>query len=469
MSTNKAQANWSSQWTFILAATGSAVGLGNIWKFPYIVGENGGGAFVLLYLLCIAVVGLPVLMAETLLGKNGRSNPVDAMLKASRQSDVSKLWTGIGIMGALAGIMILSFYSVVGSWILNYIMQAAEGSFTAKTSADMVITFGQLRGDQSQQLIWHSIFILIAIGVVAAGIIRGVGAAVSTMMPVLAVLLLVLLGYSYMEGEFSQALRFVFAADFSKLSGTSVMMALGHAMFTLSVGMGAIMAYGAYMPESASITRTSLIIVLLDTLISITAALVIFSLVFANGIEPNQGPGLMFVSLPMAFGQMAGGVFFATLFFILVAIAALSSAISLLEPSVAWLDKNTPVGRVGATFIIGLLAWLGGLACIYIDNIFDYMDFIASNILLPLGALLIAIFVGWKLKRKVAKTQLSDLSYFQFNLWYAVLRVFTPIGILAIFIYGIWDILHCNSGKICDKNVKNNGSETLACACKTLV
>lgn len=424
-----------------MAATGSAVGLGNIWKFPYIVGENGGGAFVLLYLLCIAVVGLPVLMAETLLGKNGRSNPVDAMLKASRQSDVSRLWTGIGIMGALAGVMILSFYSVVGAWILNYIMQAAEGHFTGKSSVEMVATFSQLRGGQSQQLLWHSVFLLFAVAIVAGGIIRGVGRAVSTMMPMLAVLLLVLLAYSYIEGEFSQALRFVFAADFSKLSGTSVMMALGHAMFTLSVGMGAIMAYGAYMPENASITKNSLIIVLFDTLISIVAALVVFSLVFANGLEPDQGPGLMFVSLPMAFGHMAGGVVFATLFFVLVSIAAWSSAISLLEPSVAWLDKHTPVGRIVATLIIGLLAWLGGLACIYIDNVFDYLDFIASNILLPLGALLIAIFVGWKLKRKVAKTQLADLNYYQFNLWYAVLRVFTPIGILAIFIYGIWDAL----------------------------
>jgi len=441
VSTIKPQANWSSQWTFILAATGSAVGLGNIWKFPYIVGENGGGAFVLLYLLCIAVVGLPVLMAEALLGKNGRSNPVDAMLKASRQSDVSKLWTGIGIMGALAGIMILSFYSVVGAWILNYIMQAAEGHFTAKTGPEMVIAFSQLQGNYSQQLLWHSIFIVIAVGVVATGVIRGVGRAVRTLMPMLGVLLLVLLGYSYAEGEFTQSLQFVFAADFSKLSGRSVMMALGHAMFTLSVGMGAIMVYDSYMPEKSSITRTSLFIVLFDTLISITAALIVFSLVFANGLEPGQGPGLMFVSLPMAFGHMPGGVLFATLFFVLVGIAALSSAISLLEPSVAWLDKHTPVGRVGATCIIGLLAWLGGLACIYIDSVFDYLDFIASNIMLPLGALLIAIFVGWKLKRKVAKTQLGDLNYYQFNLWYAVLRVFTPMGILAIFIYGIWDAL----------------------------
>lgn len=425
-----------------MAATGSAVGLGNIWKFPYIVGEYGGGAFVLLYLFCIAIVGIPVLMAEVLLGKNGRANPIDAMLKASRQSDVSKAWTGVGVMGALAGMMILSFYSVVGAWILNYIAYAVSGDFSGLSSEAANGLFAELQGNQNQQFIWHSLFIGVSVAIVAAGIIRGVGLAVNIMMPTLVLLLVSLLVYSYLHGQFAEAANFLFATDFSKLNGKAVMVALGHAMFTLSVGMGAIMAYGAYMPEKASITKTSLTIILLDTLISIAAALVIFSLVFANNLEPAQGPGLMFVSLPLAFGHMTGGVIFAAIFFILVSIAAWSSAISLLEPSVAWLNKHTPVGRAGATLLIGSISWAGGAACIYIDNIFTYLDFVASNIMLPLGALLIAIFVGWKLKRSVAKKLLNDLNYYQFNLWYAVLRVFTPMGILAIFIYGLWDALN---------------------------
>lgn len=441
MSTKKAPISWTSRWTFIMAATGSAVGLGNIWKFPYIVGDNGGGAFVLLYLLCIAIVGLPVLIAEILLGKNGRANPIDAMLKASRQSDVSKMWMGVGVMGALAGVLILSFYSLVGAWILDYIMQSAQSSFVGKTSTEVLTIFETLRNDTSKQLIWHGAFISLAIFIVAGGVIKGVGVAVDIMMPSLAIILVVLLGYAYMEGNLAQAAHFLFAFDFSKLNGTAFLEALGHAMFTLSVGMGAIMVYGSYMPENASITRTSIIVVLLDTAISIIAALVIFSLVFANGLEPDQGPKLMFVSLPLAFGHMSGGVIFACLFFVLVSIAALSSAISLLEPAVSWLDNHTPLGRIAAAVIIGLISWAGGIACIYMDDVFDTIDFIASNVLLPLGALFIAIFVGWKLKRKVAKTQLSDLSYLQFNLWYAVLRVFTPLGILAIFIYGLWDKL----------------------------
>lgn len=420
-----------------MAATGSAVGLGNIWKFPYVVGEYGGGAFVLLYLLCIAIVGIPVLMAEVLLGRNGRANPIDAMRQASRQSEVSKLWTIVGIMGALAGVMILSFYSVVGSWILNYIYQAANGVFNGLSASQIEALFSQLQHDQNTQLIWHSVFIAVSVLIVALGVIRGVGVAVNLMMPSLALLLVALLVYSYQNGDFMQAASYLFSFDISKLTGKSVMIALGQAMFTLSVGMGAIMAYGAYMPKDASIAKTSLSIIALDTVISIAAALVVLSLVFANNIESAQGPGLMFISLPLAFSAMVGGVIFATVFFTLVSIAAWSSAISLLEPSVAWLDKHTPITRAGATFFIGITAWAGGAACIYIDNVFDYLDFIASNIMLPLGALLIAIFVGWKMKRKLLKNQLNDLNYYQFNLWYAILRVFTPIGILAVFIYGL--------------------------------
>lgn len=420
-----------------MAATGSAVGLGNIWKFPYVVGEFGGGAFVLLYLLCIAVVGIPVLMAEILLGRNGRANPIDAMRQASRQSDVSKLWTSVGIMGALAGVMILSFYSVVGSWILSYIYQAATGVFNGLPANSIEALFDQLQADQNSQLISHSIFMAVSVVIVAGGVIRGVGVAVNVMMPSLALLLITLLVYSYQNGDFMGAVNYLFSFDFSKLDGKTVMVALGQAMFTLSVGMGAIMAYGAYMPNDASITKTSLTIIALDTLVSIAAALVILSLVFANNIESAQGPGLMFVSLPLAFSTMVGGVIFATIFFALVSIAAWSSAISLLEPSVAWLDKHTPITRAGASFFIGLIAWAGGAACIYVDNVFDYLDFIATNIMLPLGALLIAIFVGWKMKRKLLKNQLSDLGYYQFNTWYATLRVFTPIGIMAVFIYGL--------------------------------
>lgn len=434
--------SWASRWTFILAATGSAVGLGNIWKFPYVAGDNGGGAFVLVYLLCVAIIGLPVLIAEILLGREGRSNPVDTMLTIARRSDVSKLWTVVGVMGALAGLMIMSFYSVVGGWILEYITEAAKGSFSGNSAETISSYFEQsLLPDRNLQFAWHSLFTLITFSVVAAGVVNGIGMAVRILMPLLALLLLVLLGYSSQYGEFMQAVEFMFRPDFSRLSADAVLVAMGHAFFTLSLGMGAIMVYGSYMPDKAPIAGTAITIALLDTVIAIIAGLVIFPLVFANGISPQAGPGLMFASMPLAFSQMPMGDVFATFFFTLVGIAALSSAISLLEPAVAWIDEHSNINRPGASGIVGVIVWAGGIACIYVDNVFDTLDFVTTNVLLPLGGLAMAIFVGWKMKRKLAKTQLGELNFYQFNLWYAVLRVFTPLGILAVFIYQLWPFM----------------------------
>lgn len=435
--TAKTHIGWNSRWTFIMAATGSAVGLGNIWKFPYITGENGGGAFVLVYLLCIAIVGVPVLISEILIGRHGRSNPVNATMNLARASDTTKAWAIIGIMGAVAGLMVMSFYSVVAGWVLDYIVASAKGTFTGASAETVGQYFDTLQADKQLQLTWHTGFALLTVAVVAAGVTRGLGNAVRILMPLLFVLLITLLGYSYSQGDFSKGFHFLFDADFSKLTGESVLIAMGHAFFTLSVGMGAIMAYGSYMPSNASIAKTALTITFLDTLIALVAGLAIFPLVFANGIEPGKGAGLMFVSLPIAFGAIPGGLIFGTLFFVLVGIAAWSSSISLIEPAVAWLDENFKVNRAISAVAIGLVFWGGGLACIYQEGVFDMMDHISSNIMLPLGGLLTAIFAGWFLKRKIAKTELKDLSYTQFNIWYATTRVFTPIGIIVVFAHSL--------------------------------
>ncbi len=435
MNEPKTHVGWNSRWTFIMAATGSAVGLGNIWKFPYIAGEYGGGAFVLVYLLCIAIVGIPVLIAEIILGRAGRSNPINAMINHARKSDVSKLWCLVGAMGVLAGLMIMSFYSVVAGWILDYIFESAEGSFVGKDATFIGQYFkSTLLANKNLQLSWHSAFTLLTVAVVAGGVNKGLGNAVRVLMPILFVLLLVLLGYSYQYGDFSAGLNFLFSVDFSKLSGDAILVAMGHAFFTLSIGMGAIMVYGSYMPTSASIPKTAFTVAFLDTLIALVAGMAIFPLVFANGIEPSAGPGLMFESLPIAFGSMPGGAIFGSLFFVLVAVAAWSSAISLIEPAVAWLCENTNVPRPAAAAIIGGVVWCGGVACIFVDGVFDGLDYVASNIMLPLGGLLMAIFTTWIMKRKIAKTELKGLSYFQFNLWYAVTRVFTPICVFIVFL-----------------------------------
>ncbi len=436
---NKIHHHWHSRWLFIMAATGSAVGLGNIWKFPYVAGESGGAAFVLVYLACIVIIGIPILMAETLLGRHGDSNPFSAMIKASRDSDASKLWAIIALMSITAGLLIMSFYSVVAGWVLNYIGAIAQGTFTGVDSAFVENYLDNvLMANKELQLVWHSVFTFLTVGVLAFGVNKGLGNAIKVLMPMLFILLAVSLGYSFQSGHFMQGFHFMFDPDFSKLTPEIVLMAMGQAFFSLSLGMGAIMTYGSYMDSKTSITQTAFIIAGLDTLVAIMAGLVIFPLVFANGLTPSEGPGLMFLSLPIAFGNMPGGVYFGTAFFVLIAVAAWSSSVSLIEPALSWLSEKTPMNRTFGAMLIGLTVWVGGLACIYVDGIFDIFDIVTSQYLLPIGGLLIAIFVGWVMKRKIAKTQLSTLSYFQFNCWYATIRVFCPLGVMAVILYGLW-------------------------------
>jgi len=423
---------WTNRWTYILATTGAAVGLGNIWKFPYIAGENGGGAFVLMYLLCILLLGLPILIAEVMLGRKGRANPVHAMLAQAKSAGVSKGWSFIGIMGVVAGIMILMYYSVVAGWSLEYVFQSATSSYMGKAPADVAAGFGVFAQDTTRQLIWHSLFISVTAFIVGLGVTRGIGNAVNILMPVLFVLLLMLLWYAYKNGEFMRGLTFMFSADFSKLTGQSVLTAMGHAFFTLSLGMGTIMVYGSYMPENQSIPGASVTVAFLDTLIALIAGMAIFPLVFASGLEPGSGPGLLFETLPIAFSDMWGGAFFGTGFFVLVSIAALSSSISLIEPGIAWLEK-LGITRIAATVGLALLCWIGGVASIFSSEVFDMLDFITANIMLPLGGLLIAIFVGWKLGYTRVRKEVTGVNNGLFNVWFVVLRFITPIGVIAVF------------------------------------
>ena len=423
---------WTNRWTYILATTGAAVGLGNIWKFPYIAGENGGGAFVLMYLLCILLLGLPILIAEVMLGRKGRANPVHAMLAQAKSAGVSKGWSFIGIMGVAAGIMILMYYSVVAGWSLEYVFQSATSSYMGKAPADVAAGFGVFAQDTTRQLIWHSLFISVTAFIVGLGVTRGIGNAVNILMPVLFVLLLMLLWYAYKNGEFMRGLTFMFSADFSKLTGQSVLTAMGHAFFTLSLGMGTIMVYGSYMPENQSIPGASVTVAFLDTLIALIAGMAIFPLVFASGLEPGSGPGLLFETLPIAFSDMWGGAFFGTGFFVLVSIAALSSSISLIEPGIAWLEK-LGITRIAATIGLALLCWIGGVASIFSSEVFDMLDFITANIMLPLGGLLIAIFVGWKLGYTRVRKEVTGVNNGLFNVWFVVLRFITPIGVIAVF------------------------------------
>lgn len=447
---------WSNRWTFILAATGSAVGLGNIWKFPYITGENGGGAFVLIYLLCIALIGIPVMMAEVLIGRRGRQSPINSMRFVINEAGINRGWAGIGWMGVLAGLFIMSFYSVVAGWALKYITLAASGSFKGATPEIIGDNFSTLLSEPSTLLMWHTIFTLMTCGVVALGVTRGLGAVAKYMMPFLFAVLLTLVLYSFLHGDFGSGAAFLFNFDFSALTWEGVLVALGHAFFTLSLGMGAIMAYGAYMPDHASVGKTIITVGVLDTIVALVAGLAIFPIVFATpSIEAGTGPGLLFVSLPVAFGSMPLGDFFGTLFFLLISVAAWSSAVSLIEPGVAWLMESKGFQRLTATAILGGTAWLLGISCALSFNIlaefkpwllikqtpFDFLDFLTSQIMLPLGGLFIALFVGWCMNRAVVEQELEAEGHPLFDIWRFVIRFISPALIALVMSITLWDTI----------------------------
>ncbi len=443
---------WSSRLAFILAASGSAVGLGNIWKFPYITGENGGGAFVLVYLLCIALIGIPIMIAEVMIGRRGGRSPINSLRMLTHRDGLSSRWTWIGWMGITASFLILSFYSVIGGWALAYVGQSASGTFSGSDADSVGALFGGLLADPWTLLLWHSVFRVLVIVIVAGGVRSGMEKAINILMPVLFLLLLVMVGYAMNSGEFSQGFAFLFEPDFSKLTTAGVLTALGHAFFSLCLGMGVMMAYGSYLPKNVSIVKTVAAVSIVDTLVALLAGLAIFPLVFANGLEPGSGPGLIFQTLPMAFGQMTGGVLFGSLFFGLLVIAAITSAISLLEPVVEWLEEQKGISRLSGTLMGGISIWLLGLLTILSFNqwsdvyplsfipafesktFFDLLDYVTANLMMPLGGLFIAIFVGWFMNKQAVENQLDLNSDTAFNFFMFVLRFITPAAVLIVFI-----------------------------------
>ncbi|WMC11194.1 sodium-dependent transporter [Oceanimonas pelagia] len=443
-------AQWSSRFAFIMAAVGSAVGLGNIWKFPYITGENGGGAFVLVYLACIAVIGLPLMMAEVMLGRRGGKSPIGTMAQVAASEGRSRSWVGVGFMATLAAFLILSFYSVIAGWTMPYIVSAASGELSNISAEQSGSLFEGLLASPGQLLLWHSVFMGLTVLVSAGGVRHGLERTVTKLMPALFVLLLILVGYAMTTGHFGEAAAFLFTPDFSALTAEAVLVALGHAFFTLSLASGAMMAYGAYLKKDVSIARTSVVVAIMDTGVALLAGLAIFPIVFANGLEAGAGPGLIFVTLPVSFGQMPGGSFFATLFFVLLLFAAWSSSISMLESLVSYLNEKG-VSRVKAAVGGGLVAWLVGITTVLSLNewsgftpldmfarfegktLFDLYDYLTANIMMPLGAFFTAVFVGWKMKPAHSAAELGHWH----RLWYPVIRYLSPIALLIVFYFNL--------------------------------
>jgi neurotransmitter:Na+ symporter, NSS family len=440
--------HWSSRLAFILAVSGSAIGLGNIWKFPYIAGVNGGGAFVLVYLACVFVVGLPIMMSEILIGRRGRRNPIATMRLLGEEEGHSQKWSLIGVIGVISGFLILSYYSVIAGWAVAYVLEGASGAFVDADAIAVAAIFSDLSGNWIVTGFWHTVFMAITIFVVSKGVERGLERAVRVLMPALVALLLVLLGYSMIEGDFAAGLRFLFEPKFSELTRAGALTALGHAFFTLSVGMGAVMAYGAYLPDETSIARTSIAVVCADTGIAILAGLVIFPIVFANGLDPATGPGLIFQSLPLAFGQLPGGIIVAVLFFLLLTFAAWTSAISLMEPAVAWLVEAYELSRPAAATRIGGTIWALGFLSVWSFNLladfkpfgrtlFDNLDFLTSNILLPLGGLAIVVFAGWIMCRNSSADELDPAAGAGYRAWRIAARYIAPIAVILIFLNAV--------------------------------
>jgi NSS family neurotransmitter:Na+ symporter len=451
---------WASRWVFILAATGSAVGLGNIWKFPYMTGMYGGGAFVVMYLVCIFLVGLPIMLAETLIGRRGRQSPVNSLKTLALEAGASPKWSWAALMGMVAALLILSFYSVVAGWSLDYIISMGSGTFDGISAEGAGAAFGALTSDPWRLTLWHSLFMLLTGFVIARGVVAGLERGLRIMMPLLFVLLLVLLGYSMTTGHFMQGFHFLFDFQPDRLLD-GVLAAMGHAFFTLSVGVGSIMVYGAYMPRQASIGATVLTVGVLDTLVALTAGLALFPIVFAGGLEPGAGPGLMFVTLPVAFGNIAFGQLMGTVFFVLVLIAAWTSSISMLEPAVAYLVERTQRSRALVTSVLALLCWLVGMGTVLSFNVaadakffvfaddgfhlfqwgaeggrnfFDSIDYLTSRILLPLGGLAFVLFAGWVLQRETVRDELALRHPRLFPWVYWGMRVVAPLGVLIVFV-----------------------------------
>ena len=446
---------WSSRWIFILAATGSAVGLGNIWRFPYLTGENGGGAFVLVYLFCVVMMGIPIMMAEILLGRRGRKSPVNTMHTLAAEEGLNSNWYLLGWLGVIAGFIILSYYSVIAGWTIAFIFKTGMGDFIGLNADQTTAIFSELISNPVVLLFWHTIFMFLTIYIVSRGVKSGLEQAVKFLMPALFILLLIMVAYAMSTEKFFDGLSYLFIPDFGSLADKNLfsdvfLPALGQAFFSLSIGMGAIMIYGSYLSKESSITFNCFVIALADTSVAILAGVAIFPIVFTYGLEPSGGPGLIFISLPIAFGQMPFGTFFGSLFFILLMFAAWTSSISLLEPAVSWFVENRNMTRIKAAYIAGFIAWFLGLLTVLSFNhwafeftfagtikengLFDIFDILTSNIMLPLGGVLVAIFTSWLMSRSSTIDELGVGDKNIYKIWRFIVRYIAPLGVIIIFL-----------------------------------
>ena len=445
-----AHAHWPSRFAFLMASVGFAVGLGNIWRFPYVAGENGGSAFVIIYLLCAFIIGVPVLMAEVLIGRRGDAAPPLAMAKVARRSGRSPRWGLVGAMGLLAAFSIVIVYSVVAGWVLWYLFRALGSGFAGVDAGAAESQFAAMLASNEGMLLWTLVGLSITGLIIYAGVKDGIERAVSIMMPLMFALLVFLAVFNFFSGGFREALAWLFTPDWSKVGFGTLLAAIGQAFFSIGVGMGGMMTYGSYLPRRISITQSVFIIVIADTCVALLAGLVIFPAVFRFGLDPAAGPGLIFQTLPVAFARMPGGYLFSVLFFLMLSVAAITSMVGLIESVTSWIEEQYRIARhrsavlvvaaVAALSVFSILSYnvlgelrFGGL------NFNDAMDYFSNQILLPLGGLFMALFCGWFMLKEESRNELTTLSPAVHGAWYALIRYLVPPALAVIFVMGVAD------------------------------
>lgn len=446
---------WSGRPAFILASIGAAVGLGNIWKFPYTLGNSGGSAFVLIYVLAMLLIATPIMLSEMVIGRHARMSAPSALRKVALENGSSSWWQAVGWMGQLVQLLVLSFYSVIAGWTMAYLFKSVSGGLHGLTPAEIGRDFDAFLHDPAWMVLWHFLFTAATVFVVSRGVRVGLERVVRVLMPGLFVMLVGLAIYAAVNFEFARAAEYLFKPDISKITPGVVLAAVGQAFFSVNVGVGAVLTYTAYLPRDVNLVESAVAVALGDTLIALLAGLAIFPIVFTFNLDPSEGPGLIFVTLSTAFAAMPGGSIISAAFFLMLLFAALTSSISMLETTTARASEIRGLSRpkaatlIGAsTFLLGLVTvlsfsrWefvfpLGDIAVFARKTPFDLIDYLVSNILMPLGGMLYALFAGWWVSRKILVYELDVGDGALFRLWLLLARVVAPLAVAAVFIYNL--------------------------------
>ena len=447
--------SWSGRLAFILASIGAAVGLGNIWKFPYTLGSSGGSAFVLVYVIAILLVATPIMISEMIIGRHARASAPTALRNVAEDSGTSRHWGLLGWMGLFALFLVLSFYSVVAGWTAAYLVKSASGSINGLSAAEVGAGFSDFTHDSGQVILWHALFTGVTIFIISRGVKIGLERVVRVLMPALVITLVALVINSAFIGDFSTAVDFLFTADLSKLTPAVVLAAVGQAFFSVNVGIGSVLTYSSYLPQDVNIFRSSIIVALGDTLVALLAGLAIFPIVFANNLDPGGGPGLIFVTLSTAFAKMPAGALIGAGFFLMLIFAALTSSISMLETMTARIIEIRGMTRTKAAALIGTGTFLAGFITVFSfsrwENVyllnaiptfagktpFDLIDYLVTNIMMPLGGMLYALFAGWWLSRETSVFELGVGDGAIFKLWQVLVRIVAPLAVAAVFVFNL--------------------------------